>query len=247
MAEMDGSGALGRGEAWHAIHEGLYGVGHILRHHHLGNVPRLLALSVHRQNEGAVPPRGLVALAQQGIDDLVRLLPFARYAERYCIAPEYVRIFGIAVQRQLVITLGGSRIASEIERQSAIGGDFDIPCAQTHGRLEETKRLTGIFHAKHGAGETGLRPFVVRIDGIGTGEKFRGCARVAQLQRRFARANQRFRVTGVPGQPVEIASEIVGTLGDLHRRRSMGLVLPLKGMERRGRQDSQQKDGQNGG
>src|SRR3546814_5265041 len=89
---MHGRRTLRSSQSRHSVHEWLDRVGHGLWHRHLGNVLRLLGPAVHGKDEGTVAPSGFIALAQQRIEQLFRILPFTRNTERNSVAAQDFRI-----------------------------------------------------------------------------------------------------------------------------------------------------------
>src|SRR3546814_13141082 len=89
-------------------------------------------------DEGTVAPSGFIALAQQRIEQLFRILPFTRNTQRNSVATQDFRIARPAVQRQFIFPLRPFRIARQVQRQAPVGRNVGVLDAKASRTLHVT-------------------------------------------------------------------------------------------------------------
>ncbi|OYW88693.1 MAG: hypothetical protein B7Z20_01910 [Sphingobium sp. 32-64-5] len=193
--------ALPRCQHRHALNIGLDRIGQRGRHGFRRDIKRIRRPAIHRQYEGAIPPRRPVILVEQGLQRFFRQIHLPRNAQRHRIAPQAKLIIRVTPQRLLIIPLRARLIASQVTRQRAIQQQRNIGIVERGGLLHQAQGIDGLPHRQHRPPQTGFHPAIIGRDIIRPPKKTDGGTRVVKLQRRLTSFVQRVDIPWITREP----------------------------------------------
>ena len=217
---MHGKGAIGRGQPGDARKERGKRRAHAGRHHCIGDLFRARHIAGQGQHKGPHAPGTAIVAAHLIVDDVERLLPFARNPERQRIAALHF-VVAAGFQRNAIIALRPLLLADQIIGEAAITREAFRIQTIADRLIEITQRLARPLLRYQDARHAGLYPAVHRIDVLrALQQRCRG-VHITQPQRELSGLEQGGEIARVRAEPPHRAGQRIR----IGRRAGYGLDL----------------------